>query len=118
MLDDAASLGEVDQLAQFHLGRERAVPEALAGRDRIADEDQQRRQRSEDNGEQAGDSCGSQRDAVRVLAAQRSWADTDEDVADGGHHRAGYQDRGPVGAEQRDQHDGDDHRREQLAGHP
>ena len=40
-LDQRRRLGEVDQLAQLGLGRERALAEALARRDRVADQDQQ-----------------------------------------------------------------------------
>ena len=46
-LDQARGLGEVDHLAQLGLGGERALGEALAGRERVADQDQQPRQRAE-----------------------------------------------------------------------
>jgi hypothetical protein len=41
VLDHAALLGHVDQLAQLDLGGERALAEALAGRQRVAEQDQQ-----------------------------------------------------------------------------
>ena len=41
-LHDAAAAGDVDQFAQFDVGGERALPEAAAGGDRVADQDQQR----------------------------------------------------------------------------
>jgi hypothetical protein len=47
VLHDAALLGQVDQLAQLHLGGERALPEAAPGGHRVADQDQQRGQRVE-----------------------------------------------------------------------
>ena len=53
-LDDAALLGHVDQLAQLDLGGERAVAEAAAGRDRVAEQDQQRGHRAEHPAERAG----------------------------------------------------------------
>ena len=42
---------EVDQVAQLGLGRERSLAEALAGSERVADQDQQLRQRTEHPGQ-------------------------------------------------------------------
>ena len=47
-LDDGRGLGQVDQLAQLGLGRERALAEAAARGDRVADQDQHPRDRAED----------------------------------------------------------------------
>ena len=49
-LHDAALLGEVDQIAQLGFGRERAFAIAAARGDRVAEQDQQLRQRAEDRG--------------------------------------------------------------------
>src|SRR4051794_12278689 len=40
-LDDAARLGQVDQLAQLGLGGERALAEAASGGQRVSQQDQQ-----------------------------------------------------------------------------
>src|SRR6478735_4501265 len=49
-LDQRRRLRHVDQLAELGLRRERAFPEALARGERVADQDQQLGQRSEDHG--------------------------------------------------------------------
>ena len=55
VLDELVLLGEVDQVAQLGLGRERSLAEALAGRERVADQDQQLRQRAEHPGQRVHD---------------------------------------------------------------
>jgi hypothetical protein len=45
-LDDAGRLGEVDELTQLGLGGERALAEAAARRDRVAEQDQRLRDRA------------------------------------------------------------------------
>ena len=84
-LDQLALLGDVDELAQLRLARERPVPEARPGREHVADEHEQARQRPEHPGE--GDHHGRrhQADAVRVLAAEGARADADRDEAQRRH---------------------------------
>ena len=69
MLDHAALLGHVDELAQLDLGRERAVAEAAARRDRVAEQGQQRGQRAEDAPQHPHGPGAGQRDPVGVLPA-------------------------------------------------
>jgi hypothetical protein len=117
-LDDAALLGHVDQLAQLDLAGERAVAVAAAGRDRVADQDQQRGQRAEHPAEQPDQRGTGQRDAVGVLPAQRARPDPDQHVADHGHHpRRGDHPEGDA-VEGVEHDDRDQPRRGHLAGDP
>ena len=118
-LDHRRRLGEVDELAQLGLGGERALAEAAAGGDRVADQDQQPRERAEDGGDDVERRRGGERDAFRVLAAQGARGDPDHHEGDDQHDR----DRGGGGGPERtapgvaDQL-GDDHRRRDLAEQP
>ena len=67
-LDHRGRLGEVDQLAQLGLGRERALAEAAARGDRVADQDQQPRDRAEDPGRRRED----RRRPTRARPARRA----------------------------------------------
>ena len=90
-----AGLGQVDQLAQLGLGGERSFAEALAGRERVADQDQQPRQRAEHPRERAaaaparpsaiGSACW--RPRVRGRDADHARTDTTSIDADGDEHR-------------------------------
>ena len=73
LVDDAAGAGHVDQLAQLHLGGERALAEALAGRHRVADQDQQLGQRAEQRRERP-DRRGDRRRPARRGAGGRACA--------------------------------------------
>jgi hypothetical protein len=117
-LHDAALLGHVDQLTQLDLGGERAVAEAAAGSEHVADQDQQRRHRAEHSTEQLDDAGGGERDPVGVLPAERPRSDPDEDVADHDHHAGGGEDRLPATAPHVVEEDGDQDRREGLADDP
>ena len=64
-LDQRRRLGDVDHLPQLGLGRERALAEAAAGRDRVADQDQQPRERPEHRGERRQRAGGEQRPRCR-----------------------------------------------------
>jgi hypothetical protein len=68
-LDDAALLGQLHQVAQLGLGGERPVAEALAGRERVADQDEQRGQRPEHPGQRQRDPRAGQRHPLGLLAA-------------------------------------------------
>ena len=57
--------------------------EALPRGDRVADQDQQLGQRSQQRGQRPDRRGDEHADPVRVLAAQRAWADPDQHV---GHH--------------------------------
>lgn len=115
VLDDAAFLGEVDELAQLDLGAERAFPEALAGGDGVADEDQQPGQRAEDRAEDADGPGDVAADAVRVLAAEGARADADEDVAHDDHDDRRDQHGEAERPQPRADEDGDQHGGRELA---
>src|SRR5262245_22006476 len=85
VLDDASLFREVDKLAQLDLGRERSLPEALAGGDRVADADQQRGEWAERLAKPMHQRRHDPADVVRVLAADRSWPDADHDEAHDRH---------------------------------
>ena len=85
-LDDAALLRQLDEVAQLGLGGERPLAEALAGGERVADDDEQPRERAEDAGQRERQAGAEQRDALGLLAADGARRDADEHVADDGHH--------------------------------
>jgi hypothetical protein len=115
VLHHAPLLGQVDQLAQLDLGGERPLPEAPAGRDHVADQDQQRGERAERPAQPAHQRGGRAAHRVRVLAADRARADAHHDEADHGH-RAGRDQRGrPPGGERVDGHQRDERGGGQLA---
>ncbi len=64
LLDHPAAAGDVDQFAQFDVRGERALPEAAARGDRVADQDQQRRHRRQQPGQAPGRAGQRQPDAV------------------------------------------------------
>jgi hypothetical protein len=88
VLDELVLLREVDQLAQLGLGGERSLAEALAGREGVADQDQQLRQRTEHPGQRVHEPGAGERDRRRVLTAESSRRDADRDVGHQ-HHRGG-----------------------------
>ena len=105
-LDEVALLGQVDQVAQLRLGVERALAEAAAGGERVAEQDQQPRHRAEHPVERHRESGGGQADRVGVLQPDGAGGDADQDVGDHGHRGHGDEDgcpvRGePVGAQDR-----------------
>ena len=112
-LDDLAGLGQVDHVAQLGLAGERSVAKALTGGERVADRDEEPRQRPENAGEAHDPRCREQRDTVGMLAAQRAWCDTDHDVADDDHRRRSGEHGVPALAEPADgpdrDHDGGCH---------
>ncbi len=85
ILDEVVGLGEVDHLAQLGLRGERALAVALAGGDGVADDDEQRRQRSEHGGEERGRPGRRDRDPLGVLAAERAGGHADDDVRGDDH---------------------------------
>jgi hypothetical protein len=88
-LDDVAGLGQVDQLTQLGLGGERSLAEAAARRDRVADQDQELRDRAEHLGEGDQHGGGHQRDPFGVLPAHRARCDADHHERHGHHHQDG-----------------------------
>jgi hypothetical protein len=116
-LDEPVGLGQVDELAQLGLGVEGALAEALARGERIAQQDQQPRQRSQHPGEQHHGSGRAERDGLGVLLAERARPHTDEDVRHQ-HHRTGRdQHPHPERLDQRDDHQRHQHHRDDLGGH-
>ena len=89
ILDEVVGLGQVDHLAKLGLRGEGALAVALARGDRVADEDEQRRQRAEDGGEEGGRPGGGHGDPLSVLASERARRYADDDVRgdDHDHHR-------------------------------
>ena len=83
-LDHRRRLGEVDQLAQLGLGRERPLAKTAARSDGVADHDQHPRDRAQHAGDPRDRSCRDQSDALGVLAADGSRGDAHDDE---GHHR-------------------------------
>ena len=65
-----ALLGEVDQVAQLGLGGERALAEALARRERVAEQDQQPRRAVRAPAEARHRPALAERDPLGVLAAR------------------------------------------------
>ena len=81
-LDHRGLLGQVDQRAQLGLGRERALGEPLARGERVADQDQQLRQRAEHPGQRHHRTGRDDREPVGVLPAERARRDADDHVRD------------------------------------
>ena len=82
VLDQRLLLGQVDQRAQLRLGGERALAEALARGERVAEQDQQLRQRAQDPGQRHQDVAAAVARVFSVLAADGARRDADADVAD------------------------------------
>ena len=97
VLDEVFSLREVHELAQFRLGREGTLAVATTGGEGVAQDDEERGQRSEDAREQAGRPRRAQRDAIRMLAPQGAGGDAENDVVDDHHQCDNDEQREPHG---------------------
>ena len=82
-----ALLRQVDDLTQLDLGRERAVAEAAARRQRVTDQHQQPADRGEHHRNRLQRKRSQQRDGIGVLPAERPGTDTDRDETDDRHDR-------------------------------
>ena len=116
VLDELVLLGEIDQVAQLGLGRERSLAEALAGRQGVADQDQQLRQRAQHPSQRVDHPGSRQRDRARVLTPEGARRDADRDVGDDDHRRRGHERRLPHLVEDVERCDGHQDGGEQLGG--
>ena len=80
----------VEQLTQFGLTHERALAIPLAGRDRVADEDEQGGEGPEEPGEEPRGPGGGKGDPLCVLLAQSARGDTGHHIAHEHHHHDRY----------------------------
>ena len=111
--DHVGRLGEVDQFAQFGLGTERAIGEALARGERVTDQDHHLRDGSQHGGEHRQRTRRGQGHRVGVLPAQGARGDAQQDERHHDHDPDRVQHLLPGGLEtseneHRHHHDGHD----------
>ena len=118
VLDELVLLSQVDQVSQLGLGCERPVPEALARRERVADQDQQLGQRAEHARQRVDEAGSNEGDRWCVLTPQGPRRHAHRDVGHDDHRDAGNQDRLPEAVEAGEGDRRHEHGREQLAADP
>ena len=110
-----ALLRHVDHLAQLDLGGERSVTETASGRHRVAEQNQQPRNRAQQHRNHLQGNGGAQRDRVRVLTSQRARAHPDGHETRHHHDNRGNHQR-RTKAHPRGEIADQEHRRQDLAG--
>jgi hypothetical protein len=111
-------LGEVDELAELGLGRERTLAEAAPRSDDVAEHDQQLGQRPEDPREQHHEGRAHQGDALRVEPSDGAGTHADDDELDHQHRPRRHEHTHEPVVEEPEEHLGHEHRGGDLAEHP